>query len=131
MEGSGAMRAPNLPQSRWLVYSLPFLLAACAAPPKPLYQWGNYQSSLYVHLKGEDAKAQEHVEKLEVQLQETERLKNVPPPGLHGHLALLYSKLGKSADSRRHLEAERLRFPESAAYVDLLLRNAQKIEATN
>lgn len=125
------MRTDKLFNARWLLCCLPVLLAACAAPPKPLYQWGTYQSSLYAHLKGEDTKALEHVEKLEAQLQETERLKNVPPPGLHGHLAMLYSKLGRSADSRRHLEAERSRFPESAAYVDLLLRNAQKVEATN
>lgn len=105
---------------------LPAVLAACAAAPKPLYHWGDYQPALYAHLKGDDAKAQELLQKLEVQLAETQRLNLQPPPGMHGHMALLNAKLGRNEASRRHLELERRLFPESAAYVDMLLRNAQK-----
>jgi len=108
---------------------LPLLLAACAAPTKPLYDWGAYQPYVYKHLKGEDANLVEQIEKLEAQLVETAKAQNSPPPGLHGHLALLYAKAGQPASSRKHLEAERALFPESAAYIDFLLRNADKASA--
>ena len=106
--------------------AVPLLLAACATPPKPLYHWGSYQPALYAHFKGDDAKAQELLEKLQVQLSETQQQNLQPPPGLHGHMALLNARLGRGEESRRHLERERQLFPESAAYIDLLLRNAQK-----
>ena len=106
--------------------ALTLLLGACATAPKPIYHWGSYQPALYAHFKGDDAKAQELLDKLQVQLAETQQSNLLPPPGLHGHMALLNAKLGRSEESRRHLERERQLFPESAAYIDMLLRNTQK-----
>ena len=50
---------------------------------------------------------------------------------MHGHLALLYAKTGDDANARKHLEAERAKFPESAAYVEFLLKSATKTVADN
>ena len=59
---------------------------------------------------------------LEAQLQKNQAAGEAAPPGLHGHLALLYSKMGDDLGARQHLEAERSLFPESATYVDFLLK---------
>ena len=99
-------------------------LTACAAPPKTLYQWGGYQDALYTYFKDGGADAGAQIGQLEAQLQKTAAAGATPPPGLHGHLALLYTKVGDEANALRHLEVERQLFPESGAYVDFLLKNA-------
>lgn len=99
------------------------LLSACAAPPpKPLYQWSNYQGKLYEYFKATDVNVAEQVQVLEAQVQKNKAVGEATPPGMHGHLALLYTKLGNDAAARQHLEAERALFPESAAYIDFLLK---------
>ena len=111
--------------SKVLTVALALGLTACAAPPpKPLYQWTGYQARLYEYFKNSGANAGEQVTALETQLQQNEAARVASPPGLHGHLALLYSKMGDDAAARRHLEAERALFPESAAYVDFLLKKS-------
>jgi len=97
-------------------------LSACGTPPpKTLYGWGDYQAQMVKYYKSEgDLGTQAQL--LEQQLQKNQEAHLACPPGLHGHLALLYAKLGNDAASRAHLEAERQLFPESAAYVDFLLK---------
>ena len=101
-------------------------LTACAAPPKPLYQWGGYQSSLYQYLKSNGSDPGAQIAQLEAELQKSVVAGTACPPGLHGHLALLYSKLGDESNAVRHLEAERSLFPESTNYINFLLKNAAK-----
>lgn len=119
---------PMITVKRVAALALPLVLCACATAPKPLYDWGSYQPALYAHFKGDDGKAQVLLEKLQVQLSETQQKNLQPPPGLHGHMALLNARLGRSEESRKHLERERQLFPESGAYIELLLRNAKKSE---
>jgi len=97
-------------------------LSACATqPPPPLYAWGGYQAQMVKYYKA-DGDLGTQAQQLEEQLQKNAAAHLACPPGLHGHLALLYAKLGNEAASRQHLEAERQLFPESAAYVDFLLK---------
>jgi hypothetical protein len=100
--------------------------SGCATAPRSLYQWGGYPAAVYAYLKDGGANAGAQIAQLEAQLQETQANRQSVPPGLHGHLALLYSKLGDDASALAHLEAERKLFPESAAYVDFLLKNAAR-----
>lgn len=98
------------------------LLSACGTPQKPLYQWNGYQSGLYDYFKTNGSNAADQITQLESQLIKNKAANEATPPGLHGHLALLYAKVGNDDAARAHLEAERALFPESAAYVDLLLK---------
>ena len=108
------------------VLAVAFGLAACAAPPKTIYQWGDYQGALYQYLRGNGVDPGEQITKLEAEVEKNAASAKASPPGLHGHLALLYSKLGDDANAIRHLQAERALFPESAAYIDFLLKNAAR-----
>ena len=101
-------------------------LAACAAPPKTIYQWGDYQGALYEYLRGNGADPGAQIARLEAEVEKNAATAKASPPGLHGHLALLYSQLGDDANAIRHLQAERALFPESAAYIDFLLKNAAR-----
>lgn len=104
-------------------------LAGCAAPPKTLYQWGSYQASLYNYFKGNGSDPGAMILQLEEQLQKTAATGGAAPPGLHGHLALLYSKVGDDANAVAHLEAERKLFPESGVYIGMLLQRAAVMPA--
>jgi len=128
MEAGALMAAPAWPAAaqRALLLVTAAVLAGCAAPQKPLYQWGGYQAALYNHLRGKNADMGTQIAQLEAQAQRTAAEGAVPPPGLHGHLALLYSKTGDDANALRHLQIERKLFPESATYIDHLLKNAAR-----
>ena len=101
-------------------------LAGCAAPHKPLYQWGSYQGALYEYLKSNGLDPASQIARLEAEAQKNAASGFASPPGLHGHLALLYAKVGDDANAIRSLETERRLFPESATYVNFLLKNASK-----
>jgi hypothetical protein len=120
---------PRLSLGRLGLLTLAALTTACAAPPKPLYQWGGYPAAVYAYFKDDGANAGAQITQLEAQIQQTNAAGQAVPPGLHGHLALLYSKVGDDAASLAHLEAERKLFPESAAYIDFLLKNAARSAA--
>jgi hypothetical protein len=102
-------------------------LVGCAQNrPKPLYQWAGYQTSVYQYLKSDGAEPGAQITALEAQLEKNKAAGEATPPGMRAHLALLYSKVGDDVAAQRHLEAERAQFPESAAYVDFLLKSTKK-----
>lgn len=109
----------------------PLLLAAvlaggCASPPRTLYDWGAYPQALAIHLRQAGGDAARQASLLEDQLQRANNAARAAPPGLHAHLALLHTQLGNEALALRHLQAEKALYPESAAYMDFLLRSARK-----
>lgn len=102
-------------------------LVGCAQPgPKPLYQWAGYQTSVYQYMKSNGAEPGAQIATLEAQIEKNKVANEANPPGLRAHLALLYAKTGDDVAAQRHLEAERAQFPESAAYVDFLLKSSKK-----
>lgn len=107
-------------------------LVGCAQPgPKPLYQWDGYQPAVYQYLKSNGSEPGAQIATLEAQLAKNQAQGVTTPPGMRAHLGLLYSKMGDDVAARRYLEAERTAFPESAAYVDFLLKSgAGKSAAT-
>jgi hypothetical protein len=102
------------------------LVAGCQTAPKPLYQWESYQPQVYEYFKGEPKEAQ--VEALERDLQKINASGRQAPPGYHAHLGLLYLSMGKDDQMVQQLRTEKALFPESAAYMDFLLKNAKAPE---
>jgi hypothetical protein len=99
-------------------------LVGCKHQQPTIYQWENYQPQVYQYFKGESPEAQIAV--LEKDLQKINAKGMIPPPGYHAHLGLLYSVTGKPEQMAAEFEAEKLLFPESAAYMDFLLKNTKK-----
>jgi hypothetical protein len=118
--------APRLPLRGLLALAATALLGACASPPSSLYDWGAYPQALALHLRESGGDAARQAALLEEQLQRAAGAARAAPPGLHAHLALLYTQLGNEALAVRHLQAEKALYPESAAYMDFLLKNAGK-----
>ncbi|WP_404942536.1 DUF4810 domain-containing protein [Pseudomonas brassicacearum] len=99
------------------------LLAGCNSP-KTLYQWEDYQPQVYEYFKGEEPK-EAQAEALERDLQKIKSTGKTPPPGYHAHLGLLYLSLGKDDQMVQQFRTEKTLFPESAQYMDFLLKNAK------
>ncbi len=101
------------------------LLAGCATAPNSLYAWGPFPEAVAQSLRESGGDAARQAALLEAHLERSAVQKWPAPPGLHAHLALLYTQLRDEPAALRHLEAEKRLFPESAAYMDFLLKNAR------
>jgi len=110
---------------------LPFALLGCLAltgcqtAPKPLYQWESYQPQVYEYFKGEKG-TEEQISALEQDLQKIRASGNMPPPGYHAHLGMLYASIGKDTQVVQEFETEKTLFPESSAYMDFLMKKIKK-----
>ncbi|NLY64875.1 MAG: DUF4810 domain-containing protein [Alcaligenaceae bacterium] len=103
-----------------LVLGSTLLLTACAAP-KTAYYWGNYEPVVYHHFTNESS-PDEQIAALEKDLA-TAKEKNLGiPPGLHAQLGLLYIQTGKEAAGFAQFQQEKSLFPESAHYLDFVLK---------
>lgn len=101
------------------------LFGGCVQAPKQMYVWGGYQAQVYEHFKGDGKSPLEQLQVLEMQLQTTSANRAAIPPGLHAHVGLLKLKVGQADEGIRHLETEKVLFPESATYIDSLLKRAR------
>jgi hypothetical protein len=109
---------------RGMVVCALLLLTACAhQKPVSLYQWGSYQEQVYQHFKGESPEQQ--ILALEKDVQVAQAANRPLPPGLLAHLGMLYAETGNDGKAQESLLAEKSRYPESATYIDLLLKKYQ------
>jgi len=97
-------------------------LTACHTAPAPIYQWHNYQPVVYKYFKGESP--EEQIAMLEKDLKKIKSDGERVPPGFHAHLGMLYSSVGKYAQSEQEFLTEKSLFPESGPYMDFLLNKA-------
>jgi len=100
-------------------------LAGCAPPA--LYQWGEYEDSLYRRYVKED------IAGAEAYLRETlvaAELKSRVPPGVYADYGFLLYRRGDYAGSIEKFEQEKRAFPESAALMSKLIERIQQQRQT-
>jgi hypothetical protein len=100
------------------------LLTGCAAHTNTLYEWGSYQAEVYDYFKGESKEKQ--IAELEKDLEKMQAKDRAVPPGVRAHLGMLYAEAGNDGKAVEMLQTEKARYPESATYVDFLLKKYQK-----
>lgn len=98
------------------------LLSGCVTQPKTLYQWEDYQTEVYSYLKGDGEGIEDQIAELEKDLQKIHTQGNLPPPGYHAHLGLLYLKKGNIDQMAAQFQTEKTHFPESVTFMDFLLK---------
>lgn len=98
------------------------LVTGCAQAPRPLYYWGSYPAAAYDTLRGDEKGPLEQLRLLSEQAEKAKAAGLPLPPGYHAHLGLVYLKLGRNDDARNAWATEKARFPESAPYVDSLIK---------
>ena len=89
-------------------------LVGCATD-KSLYGWGTYEQQVYAYLTGESP--EEQTVQLEKDLAEILKKGEVPPPGFYASLGLLYSKIGRDAETIPMLDKEVSLYPEAKTFV--------------
>ena len=90
-----------------------------------IYRWSGYEGSIagfYDH-RDDDITAG-HVKSLSSQVEKSQRAGRVPP-GMLAHLAYFYYLNGDTTTAAQYLRAEKETFPESAHFVDFILREIQ------
>lgn len=104
------------------------LLNGCANEPKPLYNWDGYQTAIYQYYQQTETGPQEQIQTLKKNLEMSKAKGLATPPGLHAHLGLLYSTTGAVNLAMQEFTAEKALYPESAAYMDFLMKNKGKVK---
>ena len=97
------------------------VLGGCANGPQPLYYWDGYQQQVYQRFDSQSS-TEEQIAALEASVQKARAADRVLPPGFHAHLGMLYADVGKLDQVRQEFETEKALYPESATYMDFLLR---------
>jgi len=92
------------------------------AQPKRLYHWEAFQGQLYEYFKADTSSPEEQLRILGAQVEKARASGAALPPGFRAHLAMLYLRLGRDGEAKQELEAEKVNFPESAQYMDFLLK---------
>lgn len=98
-------------------------LAGCAAGPRPLYHWEGYQRQVYEYFKGDESSPAEQLGIMQAQAEKARASGAALPPGFRAHIALLQLRLGRYDEARQMIEAEKAAFPESAHYMDFVLKS--------
>jgi len=99
-------------------------LAGCQST-QPLYHYGSYQDNVYEHFKNEDSAVTEQIEALEKTIRDSNRKKLQVGPGIYAHLGYLYLQSGQRDTGLGYLQKEQQLYPESAKFIDFLLKNAK------
>ena len=97
----------------------------CAQPPKPLYVWENFPRLQYEALLREGASPESQIRAMEAHAEKARGSAGSLPPGFRAHLGMLHLSLGNAATARQMWQSEKTAFPESAPYMDSLLRRLE------
>jgi hypothetical protein len=98
-------------------------LAGCAQRgPAPLYQWETFPRLQYDVLLRSGTGSPEQIAQLEAQAEKARGSGAALPPGFRAHLGMLKLAAGDPDRARELWLAEKAAFPESAAYMDRLLK---------
>lgn len=103
------------------------ILAVCAhqSQSATLYYWGDYHKLQYQALDGK-ASLEEQIAGMEKYFIDAASHHCKPAPGAHAHLGMLYAQAGNRAGAKAQFEKEKTAFPESATYMNFLLKNIDK-----
>ena len=98
------------------------LLSACAAPNKPLYSWEGFPRQQYEVLQRSGADPNAQIQAMQAHAEKARAAGAALPPGFRAHLGMLQLATGAAEQARASWQAEKLAFPESAPYMDQLLK---------
>lgn len=98
------------------------VLCGCTTAPKPLYNWDNYQSTVYQYYQLGETGPEQQITALKASIEKSRAKSLQVPPGLHAHLGMLYSNMGQMDLAMAEFKAEKALYPESGTFMDFLTR---------
>ncbi len=106
----------------WLALASTAALVGCATPTPPLYLWGEFPKMQYEALRANGTPSAERMGDMQALMQKAEASHAALPPGFRAHLGLLKLAHGDPEQARALWQSEKAAFPESAPYMDQLLK---------
>lgn len=101
-------------------------LAGCAnRGPAPMYMWESFPRQQYDVLLHQGFSPEEQIRVLEAHAEKARGADAALPPGFRAHLGMLHLNAGNPEQARQLWMAEKASFPESAAYIDRLLKRLE------
>jgi len=92
----------------------------------PKYRWGIYEDHLHkAYVQGSDTSARRSAQILQRDIDATLESGNIVPPGQYAHLGFLYYQANEISTAIDYLNKEKIDYPESATFIDTLLKNIQ------
>ena len=104
----------------------PLVLVGCVQAPKQLYVWETFPRQQYEALLRPGATSESQIVTLEAHAEKARATNGALPPGFRAHLGMLHLASGNAAAARQMWQAEKLAFPESAPYIDTLLKRLER-----
>jgi hypothetical protein len=98
------------------------VLAGCATRPAPMYLWESFPRQQYETLLRNGASPDEQLRVLQAHAEKARAAGAALPPGFRAHLGMVHLAAGDAAQARDAWNAEKAAFPESAAYMNQLLK---------
>lgn len=97
-------------------------LVGCATQQVPLYSWETFPRQQYDILLREGASPLDQIAAMNAHAEKARARNTSLPPGFRAHLGMLHLSVGNSSAARDFWMAEKLAFPESAHYMDALIK---------
>jgi hypothetical protein len=110
--------------ARAAALALALACGACQSAKKPvtLYDWGEYEDSIYrMYVKSGEFRPEAELHVIETLMEEDALQLRRIPPGVRAHAAMLCAATGDTSAAAAYLRGEKEAFPESAAFVDGML----------
>ncbi len=94
----------------------------CAQANRPLYNWGQFPKQQYQYLSREGFSPLQQIQAMQEHMDRTQSEQLALPPGFRAHLGILHLQAGNPQVAKAMWLAEKAAFPESAVYIDTLLK---------
>ena len=110
-----------------MITAMATLLLVGCTQKQSIYRWGVYESLVYdMYAKPGKADPGTQVAKLSEDIARTQAEGKRVPPGVHAHLGYMYYLQGNTDAAQQEFATERELFPESATFVDGILKRLRK-----
>ena len=104
--------------------SLVMLLASCGTTK--MYSWYDYQEDYYNYVKKSDKESMENLIKTyDMIISKQTESRGIVPPGIYADYGYLLLQNGKTKEGKAMLEKEVELYPESAVFVNSLLKRVK------
>ena len=110
------------------IFLFGMLIVGCGPEqPKPLYNYGSYSNTYYAYKKNPTEQSltalQQSLEDVIAKADQSQTGR--VPPGIYANLGYLYLKAGKSNEAIENFKKEKTIYPESAYFMDKLIKRVQ------
>jgi hypothetical protein len=110
-----------------ILFALLAISVSCTTTKKPLYTWGNYETTSYNYLKKSDENSiLKLIENYQKVIETQEGTRGVVPPGVCADYGFILLQKGKTEEGKEMLMKEIALYPESKIFIERILKMTEE-----